>query len=165
MKKKFIILSFSFLILFGIFFNFLILYSLIFLIFVLKLYSKFSYFKIIGTCIFFTFILFEIFNKQKGENNEYKIQSNIEYEINKDYGYHPKKNKIFSDKIFLKNELIKENFYTINEYGHRNIKNKNSNSKCIILHGGSITFGQTLDDTENLPFLLLRLFDLNNFLD
>ena len=65
MKKKIIILSFSFLILFGIFFNFLILYSLIFLIFALKLYSKFSYFRIIGACIFFTFILFEIFNKQK----------------------------------------------------------------------------------------------------
>ena len=159
MKKKIIILSFSFLILFGIFFNFLILYSLIFLIFALKLYSKFSYLKIIGTCIFFTFILFEIFNKQNEENNEYKIQSNIEYEINKDYGYHPKKNKIFSDKIFFKNELIKENFYTINEYGHRNIKNKNSNSKCIVLHGGSITFGQTLDDNENLPFLLKSVLD------
>ena len=159
MKKKIIILSFSFLILFGIFFNFLILYSLIFLIFALKLYSKFSYLKIIGTCIFFTFILFEIFNKQNEENNEYKIQSNIEYEINKDYGYHPKKNKIFSDKIFFKNDLIKENFYTINEYGHRNIKNKNSNSKCIVLHGGSITFGQTLDDNENLPFLLKSVLD------
>ena len=158
MKKKFIILSFSFLILFGIFFNFLILYSLIFLIFALKLYSKFSYLKIIGTCIFFTFILFEIFNKQNEENDEYKIQSNIEYEINKDYGYHPKKNKIFSDKIFLKNDLIKENFYTINEYGHRNIKNKNSNSKWRSTWRLN-NFGQTLDDNENLPFLLKSVLD------
>ena len=55
--------------------------------------------------------------------------------------------------------MIKENFYTINEYGHRNIKNKNSNSKCIVLHGGSITFGQTLDDNENLPFLLKSVLD------
>ena len=102
MKKKIIIFIFSFLIFFGIFFNFLILYSLIFLIFALKLYSKFSYLKIIGTCIFFTFILFEIFNKQNEENNEYKIQSNIEYEINKDYGYHPKKIKSLVTKFFLK---------------------------------------------------------------
>ena len=49
---------------------------------------------------FFTFILFEIFNKQNEENNEYKIQSNIEYEINKDYGYHPKKIKSLVTKFF-----------------------------------------------------------------
>ena len=91
----------------------------------------------------------------KFEKNHYKIESNIEYDIDKNYGYYPPKNSKFKETVFFKDKILKENNYSINEFGHRKLFNKPNNlSKCIVFHGGSITFGQSLNDNEVLPFYL-----------
>lgn len=161
MKKNLINFSFLILILFSFFFNYLVLYFIISLYFFFKLYPKFSYFKILGACFFFSFFLFEIIIKKKTEPNDYYIKTDMDYEINKNYGYHPKKNKVFKEKIYYKNKLIKENIYSINDNGHRNILNNKNSNKCLLFHGGSLTFGQTLDDEENLPFLVKSVLNKN----
>jgi hypothetical protein len=68
---------------------------------------------------------------------------------------------VFFEEIFYKKKLIKKNTYTINEYGHRKIENKNKSKKCIIFHGGSITFGQSLSDNETLPYFTKILLNEN----
>ena len=48
--------------------------------------------------------------------------------------------------------------YTINEYGHR--ISLEVDQALFITHGGSITFGQSVNDDENLPYYTFK--NLNN---
>ena len=145
-------------VLFGVFFNYLILYFILgiisFLIFKLK--SKFFFF--LFSVVFFSFFLIELIFKDKIVQTNYLTKNNISYEINNNYGYHPKKNEIFTEEIFYKNKLLKKNFYTINKYGHRNFPNKIKLDRCIIFHGGSLTFGQSLSDNETLPYIIGNMY-------
>ena len=128
----------------------------------LKLYLKNK--KIINLLliyVFFSFFIFEVINiKFFFNKNEYYTESNIQYDIDKNYGYHPKKNSKFNEKIFFKKSLIKENNYLINEYGHRKTVGTNSDAtNCIIFFGGSIVFGQSLNDDETLPYYVSKLYN------
>ncbi len=140
--------------LFGVFFNYLFLYFFLGLVFfiIFKLKSKYLFF--LFSVFFFSFFLIEIIFKDKIVQTDYLTKNNITYEIDDNYGYHPKKNKIFAEEIFYKNKLLKKNIYTINKYGHRKIDNKMKLESCIIFHGGSLTFGQSLSDNESLPYII-----------
>ena len=143
-----------FLLLFGIFFNYLFLYFFLGIIsfIIFKLKSKYLFF--LFSVVFFSFFLIEIIFKNKIIQTDYITKNNITYEINENYGYHPQKNKIFNEEIFYKNKLFKKNIYTINKYGHRDIDNKLKLERCIVFHGGSLTFGQSLSDNETLPYIV-----------
>ena len=111
------------------------------------------------------FDLSSVFNFQK---SDFRTESNIEYDIDKNYGYYPPKNSKFKETVFFKNKILKENNYLINEFGHRKLYNKLNNlDKCIVFHGGSITFGQSLNDNEVLPFYLKSIlgdqYNIYNF--
>ena len=138
------------------------LFFLFVIIFFLKIYIKSK--KIIYLILLYIFVTFSIFDflspKIFSENSNYYTNSNIEYDINKHYGYYPKSNSEFNEEIYFNKKLIKKNIYSINEYGHRenfNLNDKNEN--CIVLYGGSIIFGQSLSDDETLPYFISR--DLN----
>ena len=102
---------------------------------------------------FITFFIYELVNiKSFIDKNDYYTESNIQYDINKEYGYYPKTNSEFVEKIFYKKRLLRVNNYTINERGHRKTKNFDINTnECIVFYGGSIIFGQSLNDDETLP--------------
>ena len=111
--------------------------------------------KIVYLILFYTFLTFMIYElvsiNSFFEKNDYYTESNIQYDINKKYGYYPKKNSKFVEKIFYKDELLRINKYTINEYGHRKTVNSDINiNECIVFFGGSIIFGQSLNDNETL---------------
>ena len=137
-------------------------FHLIFLsisIFFLKLFSKSK--KIINLILFYIFITFSIVDflspKIFNEKSDYITISNIEYDINNYFGYHPKSNSEFIEKIYLNENLIDKNKYSINEYGHRKNYNLNKkNNNCIVFYGGSIVFGQSLNDNETLPYLVSK---------
>ena len=111
--------------------------------------------------IFSSFLIYELVNVQSFFNkNYYFTDSNIEYDVDKNYGYYPRSNSIFVEKTYFKNKLLKKNNYTINKYGHRIIKNYKMNlTKCIVFYGGSITFGQSLNDDETLPYYVSKLYN------
>ena len=142
------------LIVFGFFFNYLFLYFFLGIFFFIIFKIKSNYFYFITSILFFTFFLLELTFKDKVFESDYLTDNNISYDINENYGYYPTKNKVFIEKIYYKKKLIKRNKYTINEYGHRNIENKIKLENCIIFHGGSITFGQSLNDNETLPYFV-----------
>lgn len=128
----------------------------------LKLYLKNK--KIINLLliyVFFSFFIFEFINLNFFFNkNEYYTESNIEYDIDSNFGYYPKKNSEFNEKIFFKKSLIKENKYSINEYGHRKTLGTNLDAtSCIIFFGGSIVFGQSLNDDETLAYHVSKLYN------
>ena len=156
-NNLFYILSIIF-VLFGVFFNYLFLYFILGLIFFLIFKIKSKYLFFLFSVIFFSFFLIELIFKDKIVQTDYFTKNNISYEINNNYGYHPKKNEIFTEEIFYKNELLKKNFYTINKYGHRDFANKIKLDRCIIFHGGSLTFGQSLSDNETLPYMLGNIY-------
>ena len=153
-KNIFFYIFVIFLLLFGIFFNYLFLYFFLGVIFfiIFKLKSKYLFF--VFSVVFFSFFLIEITFKDKIIQTDYITKNNITYEINNNYGYHPKKNEIFTEEIFYKKKLFKKNIYTINKYGHRDIYNKPKLERCIVFHGGSLTFGQSLSDNETLPYIV-----------
>jgi len=147
------------LLLFGFFINFLFIYLLLIIIFYKFYFQKKKIIFLIISNIFISFFLVDIFYFYYVPKSDYRIESNVEYEINKKYGYHPIKNFNFKETVFFKEKIIKENNYSINEFGHRNLYNKLKNlDKCIVLHGGSITFGQSLNDDETLHFYLKDIF-------
>lgn len=120
----------------------------------LRVYLKSK--KILYLIIFYTFLTFVIYElvniKSFFEKNDYYTETNIKYDINKEYGYYPKKNSEFVEKIFYKDKLFRVNKYTINEYGHRkNVNFEINTNECIVFFGGSIIFGQSLNDNETLP--------------
>ena len=151
--------------LFGIFFNYFFLFfflgAIFFLIF--KITSKYFFFII--SIIFITFFFFEIFFQDEILKSDYLTKNNITYEVNNNYGYHPTKNQIFDEEIFYKKKLVKKNTYTIDKYGHRKINNRPKLKNCLIFHGGSITFGQSLSDNETLPYLASQFYkeEFNTF--
>ena len=143
---------------FGIILNFYLLYFVLFYIFI-KIHIKtnknisliLAYF-ILGILIFDLSVFLDT------ERSDYRTESNIEYHINKNYGYYPPKNSNFKETVFLKNKILKENIYSINDFGHRKLFNKFTNlDNCILFHGGSITFGQSLNDNEVLPYYLKNI--------
>lgn len=146
------------LLLFGIFFSYLFLYFILGIYFFLFFKYKSKYIFFLFSIIFFTFFLFELILKDKTVQTDYLTKNNITYEISENYGYHPTKNKKFTEEIFYKNKLFKKNVYTINKYGHRNFYNKLKLDSCIIFHGGSLTFGQSLDDNETLPYIVGNMY-------
>ena len=128
----------------------------------LKLYLRNK--KIINLILIYFFLslfFFEIINfRSFFDQNEYYTESNIKYDIDNNYGYYPKKNSKFYEKIFFKEKLIKENIYLINNYGHRKTLQTSSNvTKCIIFFGGSIVFGQSLDGNETLPYYVSKTYN------
>ena len=158
-KVKFRYLIFLFF--FGIFINLNFLFISLSLVF-LKLYL--GYRRITYLVLFYTFTTFLIYELTNfnflSEKNEYFTSSNIEYDINKNYGYFPKANSEFFEKIYFKEKLIKTNKYSINKYGHRKSIGSQTNSKqCIIFFGGSIIFGQSLNDNETLPHFVSMKFN------
>jgi len=139
---------------FGIFFNYFAIYLLISVI-LINQYTKKN--KLIFLILFYIVLTISLFDfwklKIKKEKTIYKIQSDVSYSISPDYGYHPKKNRIFSESIFKEKKKIDQIFYSINRYGHRITGKNNKNSKtCIFFHGGSYTFGQMLNDENSLPY-------------
>ena len=68
----------------------------------LKLYLKNK--KIINFLLiyfFFSFFIFEVINiKFFFNKNEYYTESNIQYDINREYGYYPKKNSNLMRRFF-----------------------------------------------------------------
>ena len=167
LKNYFFYIINIFLIIFGFFFNYFFLYLFLGFIFFYFFKKKNNYTFFIISIIFFTFILFELIFKDKEFKSDYLTVNNIKYDIDKNYGYHPTKNQVFFEEIFHKKKLIKKNTYTINKYGHRKTENKNKSKNCIIFHGGSITFGQSLSDNETLPYftqkLLNKKYNIFNF--
>ena len=166
-KNNYFTVIYIFLIIFGLFFNYFFLYFFLGLIFFVFFKKRNNYTYFIISIIFFTFVLLELIFKDKEFKSDYLTVNNIKYDIDKNYGYHPVKNQIFSEEIFYKKNLIKKNVYTIDEYGHRKVENKNKSKNCIIFHGGSITFGQSLSDNETLPYytkiLLSENYNVFNF--
>ena len=142
----------------GLIVNFYLLFLSI-SIFFLKIYIKSK--KIIYLILIYIFITFSIFDflypKLSFEKSNYRVISDIVYDVDKYYGYHPKSNSQFSEKIYFKDKIIKTNTYSINKYGHRkNFNLNNKNTECIVLFGGSIIFGQSLSDDETLPYLISK---------
>ena len=108
--------------------------------------------------IFLTFLIVDLFApKVFLDKNDYFTSSNIEYDIRKNFGYYPKVNSKFTEKIYFKGNLFKEINYTINKYGHRKTFNLNmQNNDCIAFFGGSIVFGQSLSDNETIPYFVSK---------
>lgn len=108
--------------------------------------------------IFLTLIIFDFFApKIFLKKSDYITNSNIDYSINKKFGYYPKKNSEFIEKVYFKKNLYRTNIYSINEYGHRDTFNIDLDySNCIIFFGGSIIFGQSLNDNETLPYFVSK---------
>ena len=158
-KVKFRYLIFLFF--FGLLININFLFISLSLVF-LKLYlecKRIAYLVLFYT--FTTFFIYELINFNfLIKKNEYFISSNIEYDINKNYGYFPKANSEFLEKVYFKEKLIKTNKYSINNQGHRTSNSPLTKSKqCIIFFGGSIVFGQSLNNNETLPHLVSMEFN------
>jgi hypothetical protein len=141
----------------SIFVNLKLLFFFLVIIF-LKIYFKVKkIFFLIVSYIFFGFLLIDILApKITTKESIYFIESDLEYSINNEFGYHPKKNKVFIEKTFRNNELFKENKYTINSFGHRVQFNKKDNNSCLLFYGGSVTFGQSVNDDETLSYYTNR---------
>ena len=164
MYKLFKFVKFKYLILFSILcviinFNFLFLF--LFLIF-LKIYVNLK--KIIFLLISYSFLSLLIIDTIvpifKNDKSIYYIDSDIDYEINANYGYHPKRNKTFEEKFYKNQNLFKKITYTVNNFGHRISPHIDNVNNCLLFHGGSIVFGQSVNDNETLPY---RTFEkLNN---
>ena len=77
----------------------------------------------------------------------YKAFKHLNYDV-----YWLNENDMNNDKFKNFNTLLKINKYTINEHGHRKTINFDINTnECIVFFGGSIIFGQSLNDDETLP--------------
>ena len=146
---------------YGVFFNYFVLLFFLAIACFLIYRSNNKYIYIIISCFFITFFLFDMIINTRNPSSDYVTKTEIEYEINEHYGYHPIKNRVFNEEIFYKNNLFKKNIYTINNFGHRKVKNSTKIiDNCIIFHGGSNIFGQSLNDNETLPFYVKS--SLNN---
>lgn len=137
----------------GLILNIKLLFISLFFIF-LKLYlgsKKITFLVLLYICI--TFFIYELVNIQTFiHKTDYYTESNIQYDINREYGYYPKKNSEFVEKIFYKGKLLSLNKYTINEHGHRRTINFDvTTNECIVFFGGSIIFGQSVNNDETLP--------------
>ena len=140
----------------GLLINFqLVFLSILFIFLKIYLNTKKNIY-LIFTYVFSTLLIFDFFVPMfMNEKGDYYTSSNVTYDVNKYYGYHPKINSEFSDKIYFKENLIKTNNYTINKFGHRIVPNTDDKKeKCIIFNGGSFIFGQSLSDNETLPYFV-----------
>ena len=144
--------------------SFKFLFLFLFLIF-LKIYLNFKtniYLSI--SYIFLSLLLIDIIAPySKNEDSQYYIESNIDYAINENYGYHPKINKIFEEKFYKNQSLFKKINYTVNNYGHRISSYVDGVNDCLLFHGGSIIFGQSINDNETLSNRTFQKLN-NNFL-
>ena len=142
---------------FSIFVNLKLLFFLLAIIF-FKIYFKIKkIFFLIISYIFFSFLLIDILApKITNKESIYFIESDMEYSINKQFGYYPKKNKVFIETTYRNKKLFKEIKYTINSFGHRVQFNKKDSNSCLLFYGGSITFGQSVNDDETLSFYTNR---------
>jgi len=142
-----------FIIIIGFIINLYLTYLSFFFLF-LKIFSKKKNIHyLIMSYIFLAFFLFDLYSKQDFAISDYKTISNIEYDFNQHFGYQPKKNSILKERVFFKEKLIHEFNYSINKHGHRETLNKSNNlENCLIFHGGSFTFGQSVNDDETLPY-------------
>ena len=114
----------------GLLINFqLVFLSILFVFLKIYLNTKKNIY-LIFTYVFFSFFIFEFFVPMfVSDKSDYYTRSNITYDINKYYGYHPKFNSEFNDKIYFKENLIKTNNYTINKFGHRIVPNSDKKKK------------------------------------
>jgi len=71
-------------------------------------------------------------------------------------GYGPFKNNIITSKKFFKKQLIYDVTYTIGNDGLRITPPTKSISEdsCILFFGGSVTFGEGVDDQDSMPFVV-----------
>ena len=162
MNTLFKYIKFKYLILLSLvalFLNFKFLFIFLFLFF-FKFYLRLKkiYFLISAHIFLSFFIIDMVAPKLISNDNTYFIESNIKYSINDKYGYHPIKNKIFEENVYKNNKFLKKTTYTINENGHR-ISPINNKNYCIFFHGGSITFGQSVNDEETLPYYTYKELD------
>ena len=162
MNTLFKYIKFKYLILMSLvalFLNFKFLFIFLFLFF-FKFYLTFKkiYFLISAHIFLSFFIIDMVAPKLISNDNTYFIESNIKYSINDKYGYHPIKNKIFEENVYKKKKFLKKTTYTINENGHR-ISPINNKNYCLFFHGGSITFGQSVNDEETLPYYTYKELD------
>ena len=151
-KFKYLFILFSL----GLLVNFqLVFLSILFIFLKIYLNTKKNIY-LIFTYVFFTFLIFDFFVPMyTSEKSDYYTNSNIDYDVNKHYGYHPKVSSEFTDRIYFKENLIKTNNYTINEFGHRIVPYfDEKKDKCIVFNGGSFIFGQSLSDKETLPYFV-----------
>jgi len=142
-------------------FGFKLLFFFLFILFIFFYKHKKSYYFLLIAYIFLSFLIFDIIApKLDNFKNDYLIESSFEYEINPYYGYYPKKNSILKDKIFKKGVLQSEIIYTINKFGHRKSYTvKNNLNRCVVFYGGSIIFGQSVNDEESLSY---KIFEKSN---
>ena len=162
MNTLFKYIKFKYLILLSLvalFLNFKFLFIFLFL-FLFKFYLRIKkiYFLISAHIFLSFFIIDMVAPKLISNDNTYFIESNIKYSINDKYGYHPIKNKIFEENVYKNNKFLKKTTYTINENGHR-ISPINNKNYCLFFHGGSITFGQSVNDEETLPYYTYKELD------
>lgn len=168
LKKNFIFFDkiiskiFFIIIVLGIVLNFYLLYLAFFYFLVKKHIHSDKKVPLILSYFILGVMLFDLSSNFNLDNSDYRIESNIKYEIDKNYGYYPPKNSKFKETVFFKNKILKENNYSINEFGHRKLFNEFKDlNQCIVFHGGSVTFGQSLNDNEVLPFYLKKLLGDN----
>lgn len=142
----------------GLIFSFQLSFLSIFFILLRLFVSLNKIIYLILSYIFLTFAFFDFFAPQIFlKESDYFTNSNIDYDINKHFGYYPKKNSEFTEQVYFKGNLLKTNIYSINKYGHRKTLNVNlEKSSCIIFYGGSIIFGQSLNDNETLPYFVSK---------
>ena len=153
-----------FLLIYGIVQNFYFLFlSISFFFF--KIYKKKKkIFSLVFFYIFFSIILFEFsFKKyEKYTSKNISIESNLEYSYDSFIGYKPKKNFKYYERKFFDNKTILDVVYSINNEGFRFTGTETINSsKCLVFYGGSITFGQSLNDKDTLPYMLGNYFNEN----
>ena len=108
--------------------------------------------------VLLTFGIFEFYLYQKDiqlhERLEGTIQGNF-YQKDDILGYSPKKNSKVTAIKYYKNNLIYNVTYTTNSNGLRMTPAAgNITEGCILFFGGSFTFGEGLNDTETMPYIV-----------
>ena len=137
-----------------------------------------SYILIINVCIislFTSFILIglnivEYFVNSK-KDKIIDLSNNVEmnYGIKEPLGFRFKPNKEGSNKKMVKSKksgeriIVIDTKYRIDERGNRKLPLSESldNSKSILFLGGSLTFGEALNDNETLPYYVSRKLGVN----
>jgi len=73
-------------------------------------------------------------------------------------GYAPRKNSVVREKKYFKNRLLYDVVYTIDERGLRITPDAaGADDACVIVFGGSFTFGSGVNDDESMPYVLGQL--------
>ena len=148
----------------GVFENFYFLFFLLGFIFLKKFIQNKKIYNLICFYIFTSILLFEFCFKQYEKYTSDKIigESNFVYDYNKLIGYKPKKNFQYFEKKKIDNKIILDAVYSINNDGFRVTGSQEVDSdKCLVFYGGSITFGQSLNDEDTLPYILGNFFNEN----